>query len=214
MKNKPNFSPKNTTRNAAHSKSSILSAALIEFSAHGHAGARIDRIAKQAEVSKPLIYEYFGDKDALYTASLREAYVQMGVSEQTLQLDDMDPKSAIKTLVIFTLQHFRSNPWFVSMLNTENLRGGSSIREIEDLSEITSDVVNKLERILDRGVQEGVFRAGVDPLDFYISIAALCYFPISNRHTLRTVFGCPIDDAWLEKKAEDASEMLLRYLYP
>ena len=214
MKNKPAFSPKNTARDTSRSKNSILSAALIEFSAHGHAGARIDRIARQAKVSKPLIYAFFGNKDALYTAALREAYVQIRVREQALNLDEMDPETAIRALVRFTLQHFKSNPWFVSILNTENLRGGKSIREIEDLAEKRSDVVNKLDKILQRGVQTGVFRAGVDPLNFYIAIASLCFFPISNRYTLRTVFDCPIDDAWLEQKAEDAAEMALKFLYP
>jgi len=205
---------KKPTRDAARSKSSILSAALLEFSEYGHAGARIDRIAKIAGVSKPLIYDYFGDKDDLYTAALREAYVQIRASELTLQLDDLDPESAIKSLVTFTLNHFRSNPWFVSMLNTENLRGGSSIRKIHDVSEIQSNLVGKLEQILERGARQGVFKAGVNPVDFYISIASLCYFPISNIHTLRAVFGCPIDDEWLAQRAEDASQMLLKSLYP
>ena len=55
---------------------------------------------------------------------------------------------------------------------------------------------------------------GVDPVEFYITIASLCYFPVSNRHTLRVVFGVPIDDAWLDRKAEEAADMLIGYLSP
>ena len=215
MPNNQNPKPaKKPTRDSARTKSSILAAALLEFSEHGHAGARVDRIAKKAGISKPLIYDYFGDKDALYTAALREAYVQIRASERDLNLDDMDPESAIRALVIFTLQHFRSNPWFVSMLNNENLRGGSSIRKIHDVSEIQSYLVIKLEQILERGAELGVFRSGINAVDFYISIASLCFFPISNIHTLRAVFGCSIDDEWLEQRGKDAADMLVGFLYP
>ncbi len=201
-------------RDAERSRRAILDAALEEFAELGHAGARIDSIAARAGVSKPLIYSYFGDKDALYLAALREAYVQIRAGENELELDSKDPEAAIRALVGFTLEHFRSKPWFVSMLNTENLRGGASIREMGDAGEIQSPLVARLRKILERGAAAGLFRAGIDPVDLYISIAALCYFPISNRHTLRVVFNCPIDAAWLARRERDAAEMVLDYLRP
>jgi AcrR family transcriptional regulator len=48
----------------------ILAAATTEFAAHGVAGARIDRIAAAAGANKRAIYDYFGDKDALFAAVL------------------------------------------------------------------------------------------------------------------------------------------------
>ena len=55
-----------TTRNAEATKDRILDAALAEFSAHGIAGARVDRIAGAAKCNKNLIYIYFEDKDTLF----------------------------------------------------------------------------------------------------------------------------------------------------
>ncbi len=52
----------------------------------------------------------------------------------------------------------------------------------------------------------------MNPRDFYVFVASLCYFPISNTHTLRAVFGLPIDNDWLDRRCEEASEMLLSYL--
>jgi AcrR family transcriptional regulator len=201
-------------RDAEGSKEAILRAALIEFSEHGHAGARIDRIAQQAGVSKPLIYDYFGDKEAIYAAALKEAYVQIREGEQRLELDRLDPEEAIRALVRFTMDHFRSKPWFISMLNTENLRGGQTIRELRGAEEVQSVLVEKLEAVLKRGAKEGLFRDGVSAVDFYIFVASLCYFPVSNKHTLRSVFKCPVDDAWLDKRAEESAEMLVRFLRP
>jgi AcrR family transcriptional regulator len=201
-------------RDAERSKRAILDAALVEFSEQGHAGARIDAIAGRAGVSKPLIYSYFGDKDALYAAALREAYVQIRAGERELDLENKEPEAAIRTLVAFTLHHFVSKPWFISMLNTENLRGGATIRAIEDVTEIQSPLVQELRHVLERGAAAGDFRSGVDPVELYITIASLCYFPVSNAHTLRAVFRRPVDATWLDRRRSDAEEMVIRFLRP
>lgn len=201
-------------RDATASRKAILDAALIEFSEQGYSGARIDAVARAAGVSKPLIYGYFGDKDALYAAALRETYVQIRESEKSLDLEGRTPEEAIRLLVVFTLNHFRKNPWFISMLNTENLRGGETIRQIGDASEIQSNLVGKLGEVLRKGEAQGRFRPGVDPVDLYIFIASLCYFPVSNIHTLRAVFNCPIDDDWLDRRGDEAARMMIGYLRP
>ncbi|MEM1287398.1 MAG: TetR/AcrR family transcriptional regulator [Pseudomonadota bacterium] len=201
-------------RDSAKSRRAILDAALIEFSQNGYAGARVDAIAHRAGVSKPLIYTYFGDKGAVYAAALREAYVQIREGERGLRLDDQDPETAIRSLVDFTLRHFQEKPWFVSMLNTENLRGGVTIREIEDVGDIQSHLIGELQSLLERGAREGIFRPGITATELYVSIASLCYFPISNAHTLRAVFNVPVDEGWLRKRSVDIGEMVIRFLKP
>ena len=47
-------------------KQLLLDAATAEFSAHGLAGARVDRIAASAGVNKERIYQYFGNKEQLF----------------------------------------------------------------------------------------------------------------------------------------------------
>ncbi len=199
-------------RDAAASRKAILDSALIEFSTKGYSGARIDEIANRAGISKPLIYEYFGDKDAVYTAALREAYVQIRYGENSLNMTGLSPEDAIEALVMFTMDHFRRNPWFINMLNTENLRGGDTIRQISDASEIQSSLIAGLDTVLRKGEKDGSFRGGVEPVELYIFIASLCYFPISNIHTLRAVFECPIDDEWLERRGRESAKMVLNYL--
>jgi hypothetical protein len=43
--------------------------------------------------------------------------------------------------------------------------------------------------VVRRGVEGGDFQVSVDPVQLYISIAALGFFYLSNRHTLSTVFA-------------------------
>ena len=201
-------------RDAVASKRRILDAALKEFSRYGHAGARMDAIAEAANVSKPMIYSYFGDKEELYKAALRESYLQIRQGERELQIGDLDPEEGIRELVRFTLNHFVSKPWFISMLNTENLLGGDAVRQIHDVGEIQSPLIDALKSLLKCGAEAGSFREDVDPVEVYITIASLCYFPVSNRHTLRVVFKVPIDKPWLDHRANVIANMVLLYLKP
>jgi len=55
----------------------ILDAALQEFSAQGYDGASMSSIAERAKVSKPTLYQYFGDKDGLFAEVLQEGCEQI-----------------------------------------------------------------------------------------------------------------------------------------
>jgi AcrR family transcriptional regulator len=75
-------------RNAVATKERILGAALAEFSAHGIAGARVDRIAQAARCNKNLIYIYFEDKETLFTTVLQRHLVRIH-QEQPFTPDDL-----------------------------------------------------------------------------------------------------------------------------
>ncbi|WP_420901653.1 TetR/AcrR family transcriptional regulator [Paenibacillus whitsoniae] len=44
-----------------------MEAAMEEFSSYGIAGARVERIAKNAGCNKNMIFIYFGNKETLFT---------------------------------------------------------------------------------------------------------------------------------------------------
>ncbi|MEX0445812.1 TetR family transcriptional regulator [Xenorhabdus sp. SGI246] len=52
-------------------KRKILEAAVVEFARFGPDGTTVEKIAKLAGVNKERIYNYFGDKRALFSAVLR-----------------------------------------------------------------------------------------------------------------------------------------------
>ncbi|AMV60437.1 Transcriptional regulator, TetR family [Pediococcus damnosus] len=73
----------------------ILHASLAVFSAHSYRGAKTDEIAEQAEVSKGIIFRYYGDKAHLYIATLKFAtdnltqVVDYSVWQDARSLDEM-----------------------------------------------------------------------------------------------------------------------------
>ncbi|WP_020476015.1 TetR/AcrR family transcriptional regulator [Zavarzinella formosa] len=75
-------------RNAEATRERILEAATAEFSAYGIAGARVDRIAKNAGCNKNLIYIYFENKETLFTTVLQK-HLARAFEEVQFTADDL-----------------------------------------------------------------------------------------------------------------------------
>ena len=103
--------PAQRQRNPALTKQDILVSARTEFCEFGLDGARVDRIAKRAAANKRLLYHYFGNKEALYSAVLLDAYREIREGERELHLEALAPAEAMRTLVAFTFDHFRRHPY-------------------------------------------------------------------------------------------------------
>ena len=177
------------SRDADRSQLAILASARDEFSARGLAGARMDSIAERAGLNKRLIYYYFGSKDDLFLAVLERVYADIREAEQRLHLEEIDPVEAIRQLVSFTWNYYLEHPEFITLLNSENLHCAAHLKRSERIQEMNSPLVQLLDTVLERGRRDDLFRAGVDPVQLYISIASLCYFYLSNNHTLSAIFG-------------------------
>lgn len=68
------------TRDAGATKARILAAAISEFAERGHAGARVDSIARAAESNVRMIYAYFDSKSGLFDAAVTAAVERMAES--------------------------------------------------------------------------------------------------------------------------------------
>ena len=176
-------------RDAERSQAEILAAACDEFADYGLAGARMDRIAERADVNKRLIYYYFGSKDDLFLAVLERTYADIRSAEQRLHLDEVEPIDAIRQLIAFTWRYHMEHPEFITLLNSENLHKAEHLKRSDRIQEMNSPLVQLLGGILERGRIAGLFRADIDPVQLYISIASLCYFYLANNPTLSTIFG-------------------------
>src|SRR5213592_3714822 len=167
----------------------ILEAAKQEFATHGLAGARVDRIAQKAGANKRMLYYHVGNKEELYLAVLEGAYEKIRAEERELDLDHLDPPQAIERLIDFTWNYFIRNPEFLALLNTENLAKAKHLKRSTKVKSMHSPFVEMIRDVVRRGVASGDFRVAVDPVQLYISIAALGFFYLSNSATLSVIFG-------------------------
>lgn len=204
-----------TTRNPERTREAILKAALSEFSRHGLNGARVDEIARRSRMNKRMIYHYFGNKEGLYLAALERTYSELRTAEQEMNLENMEPRAAMRRLVRMSYRYFHTHPHFISMLNTENLHQARILKKSPRIRDMHSPLVELIANILHRGHAAGVMRDDVDPVQLYISIASLGYFYFANNATLSTIFDRDLlTDEAMKQREDHVTEMVMRYLQP
>jgi TetR/AcrR family transcriptional regulator len=195
------------------SQETILKAALQEFSDKGFDGARVDEIALRSGVQKNLIYYYFDSKDGLFLAVLERMYETIRLRQKDLSIRGMDPVEGMKKLVIFTSRVWLQNPEFLNLLSSENLLGGRHVRGSTTIPALYNPLLETIKTLLDRGVELGLFRENIDPIDLYISITALPAYYFDRRHTLSAVFGSKLmSPTRVKQRVEHSVDMILRYL--
>jgi TetR/AcrR family transcriptional regulator len=172
----------------------LLRAGRAAFARHGLAGARVAAITQDAGLSKQLLYHHFGSKDGLYQAVIESVYAEIRTFEQALSLSGMPPDQALVRLAGFSFDYLVETPDFIALLNDANANGGLHVHRSVKLGALHSPLVELIERTLEAGVATGCVRSGIDPVQLYISIAALGYFYFSNAPTLSAIFGRDMTD--------------------
>lgn len=193
----------------------ILEAARAEFVENGLSGARVDEIAARTATSKRMIYYYFGDKEGLYCAVLAQMYKRIRGFEKALDLDTLPPEEAIAKLTAFTFDHHDANPDFIRLVMVENIHHARHLAATPDIAKLNMTVIDMIEKIYARGVEAGVFRTGIPPIEIHLTISALSFYPVSNRASIREIFGYDMGGrdhiAW---RRAHAVETVLRMLRP
>jgi len=204
---------KTRTNDPDRTKANIIEVATHEFSEKGLSGARIDEIAERTATSKRMIYYYFESKEGLYRAVLEDSYRRIRSIEATLDLENKPPLEALAQHVRFTFDYQLANPDFIRLVMVENIHHGAHIAQLSSTQQESMAAIQTLRDILDRGKREGVMRKDLDPIDVHMSISALCFFNVANRHTFSTIFkldmGSPAATA---ARRESVTEMILRFV--
>ncbi|MGN6100298.1 MAG: TetR/AcrR family transcriptional regulator, partial [Devosia sp.] len=200
-------------RDPERTSAAILAAAVLEFSQNGYEGARVEAIARRAGINKRMLYHYFGSKEGLYLAVLEGRYAAIRSAEQLLDLTHRDPVEGMKSLIAFTWNYFLEHPEFLAILAAENQQKARFLKQSDRIVQLNSPLIDAIRQVLGRGVETRVFKPGIDPVDLYISIAALGAFYLSNRWTLSTIFRRDLaSDAALEAWGRHISDMVLASL--
>ena len=198
---------------AERSIADIIAVATAEFAEKGLAGARIDVIAERTRTSKRMIYYYFKSKEGLYLAVLEEAYRGMRGIEATLDLEHLPPRQALRALVGFTFDYQRANPDFIRLVMNENMHKGEFLKKSPNIRALNAPAIDALRDIYRRGLEEGVFREGLDPIDLHISISALAFFNVSNQYTFSLIFDRDVTaEDRVAARRKNVEDMVLGYM--
>ena len=201
------------TQDPEGSRQNIIEVASEEFALNGLSGARIDEIAARTRSSKRMIYYYFGDKEGLYLSALENAYAEVREGEAKLDIAGLSPVEGLKRLVEFTFEHHHQHEDFIRMVMIENIHHGTFLARSSLVRDLNVTAIAHIGELYERGLREGQFREGLDPLEIHWQISALCFFNVSNRATFSQLFGRDFgaDEAQVRLKANTV-EMVLRFV--
>jgi len=182
-----------TSRNPELSRKRIINAALKEFATRGFAGARVDGIARRAQINKRMLYHYFGDKEGLFLAVLREK-----ISERKAWLAGA-PENPFETLPIW-FDLMRQDPDWIRLLQWEALHWKD--RRVIDETRRKQSFAAAISRV--RRLQEaGEVPGDLDPAQLLISMLALTVYPFAFPHLARLATGLRVSDPRFVRQRHD-----------
>ncbi|MFE5407555.1 TetR family transcriptional regulator [Microbacterium sp. NPDC056569] len=193
------------TDRAVRTRGDILRVATEEFAANGYAGARVDEIAARTRTTKRMIYYYFGSKGGLYLAVLEQVYAQIRRVERGIQIDELSPDEALRTIAEATYDHHTTHPAFIQLVSIENIHRAEHLRQSETILRENATAITLLEDVIERGVAAGIFRDDIDAVDVHMVISAYACFHVANRHTFAAIF----DRDMLDPALQDSHRRLI-----
>jgi TetR/AcrR family transcriptional regulator len=188
----------------------LLAVAAAEFAARGFGGARLEEIAREAGITRAMIYYYFGGREGLYVAVLEDAYRAIWQAEHELDTSALSPEDALRRLVEFRVDYYIRNPTFVALVAIENQHEARFLKQSRSTVLAATPSLEHTAAVLARGQADGVFRQDIDVVDLYQVIVSLGFFNVSNRHTFGAIFGRRAADAGHVRKV--LADVVLRYV--
>ena len=198
-------------RNLAASREAILDAAEVAFADRGYDGASLQQIANAAGVSRGLPSYVFTSKERLYEAVLERAFATpAALASGGGPPGAGDPRVVLASLVGSYLDFLASRPTYVRLLQRAALDDGDRLGRAAAHLGALGQGVDALVRLLD-----GPGLRPIDPRQLFVSIVALCFFPLAHQSTLLGPLGLDgSDPGFLAARKEHVVDLLLRGLTP
>lgn len=159
----------------------IVEAGISEFAMHGFEGARLERIAKTAGISKATIYLYYPSKEALFLAAVEEHVISvMADNESFLDSFDGTTSEMLKRLLRGIYGRFtngRAQTLFRILL-TEGDRIPEVVTNYHAMTIKRGTTL--LRRILERGIARGEVANGPILENPQVVIAPAMFFALHN----------------------------------
>ncbi|HEY7039639.1 MAG TPA: TetR/AcrR family transcriptional regulator [Methylomirabilota bacterium] len=159
----------------AGSREALLAAGTELFAERGFDGVSVSAIALKAGVNRAMISYHFGGKRDLYRAILAATFGEIVAEVERIAASPAPAPQALRE-VMATIGETasRHHPHFCTMMLREVLTGGARLEPATLAQPLR--VMGAVQRIVERGVREGRFRA-VDPLLTHLSlIGSLVFF--------------------------------------
>jgi AcrR family transcriptional regulator len=206
--------PDRREREKQRREEEILDAAERVFFRKGFENASMDEIAREAQFTKPTLYQYFRDKENLYLKVSLRGFILFRDTVFSASDEHLSAIDALLSMSSKLLEFSRTHPdhckLFGALSRVRPGQDGDTPARAE-LSAFNDSLFESLSRLIGRGQSEGSIPATLDPVKTaYSLIFLLTGFLNQLAMTGRTFTGHFSLD--YERFASDTTELLLRGL--
>lgn len=169
----------------------LYQAAVELISEHGYTGTSVDAIVERAGVAKGTVYYHFKSKAELVKSLFENGLERLGDSFRHEMEGAQGPEEALRALVHAELSYIKRYEAFSKLLMSEIWRVDRDWRTTVLL--LRERYATIFRSVLDAGVEEGVFRPGLDTratgavLFGMITVAALDWLVFNPEKSLEDV---------------------------
>lgn len=194
------------------SRDRILAAALGEFANRGFDGTTTAEIARRAGVTQPLVHYHFDSKEALWYATVEEAFRVAATTFRNVgsELADLDLVDKMKVLLRRYVRFSATNPELARIVSHEGVQGGPRLEWLAD-HHLTGRF-EWFDQLFEQGVAEG--RLKDLPAPFVMSsVSAAGAYLFIVRAAMQDLHGIDTTDpAVIEAHADTIVELLFHGL--
>jgi AcrR family transcriptional regulator len=199
----------------------ILDAAHAVFLRRGTAGARMQEIAREADVNSALLHYYFRSKARLAEAVFQHAAMQLMPAVIRILGSDAELDAKVEQVVDVELQQLQKTPYLPGYILSELTHHPERVRQL--FSAVTgltpTEIGRRVFKVLGAQINARV-KAGrmhpIAPEQFAINLLALCVFPFAARPMVMALAG--LDQAgfnqFIERRRRELAPFFLRALRP
>ena len=187
----------------------ILAAARQVFLEKGMAGGRMQEIADKAGINKAMLHYYFRNKQQLFEAVFKNAFLKMAPKLGRILNEDIPLLEKIRVFCRTYIHFLREQPYLPAFIVQELNRNPEFISTTILQSGLfpSLDLFNKQ---VDQEIQAGRIRP-IDSRQLFIHIVSLSIFPFVGAPLLRFFTGTDkiAFDELVEKRESEVAEFII-----
>ena len=176
----------------------LLEAAIHEYSEHGPVGARVDRVAERAGVNKERIYQYFGNKQGLFSAVLQQEMTKLAAA---VPLTD-EQAGDLGSFAAGVYDYHRAYPHYLRLLLWEGLEHDPLQRDTSTIAAAEERAAHYAEQVgaVARAQAAGKLRDDLAPAHLLYAARALAAWWLAVPPGIRLTYGPLADEPSTERR--------------
>jgi len=193
----------------ADTETRIFDAALRVFARKGKDGARLQEIADEAGIHRPLLHYYFRTKQQLYEAVAERMFTQF-LAGFDVPAGDGRLEHTLRAFIDHYFDSVREHQHAAMWMVSENMAGNPVLGELLARAfETEGSPQRTMVDAIERAVASGEIRT-VDPRQLMLTIVSACVFPFVSLPTVKMMNPLAERDldAWVEERKQHVFEVV------